>query len=334
MKCTQEPESFPEYIQPDATNERGTYESIQFLGADVRVYAVSKELSDCVDLIFDIWWTPDSISELRRLGGMARFPEIQSQLGFVQMDGEANGQSDGQSDDQTNVQPICLLPHSDLLSPPIDGTVRVTGALFKPLSFKILLSQVQPFFPCNELANPVHLSELWSLQEVDDFLQAMSAEDRDGSVRPQVLSDWLISLRRRVPDQQMSSLRRLREDSVAALSRCRVNTWAERSHVSERQLRRLILEHSGLTPKDYLRVLRLRYSLHALWRNESPDFGGIAEESGFTDRQHWNRECRGMLGFTPKEIYRGLRQLERFPDAFEQMGVSLPGLMTGEEVLS
>jgi AraC-like DNA-binding protein len=97
-----------------------------------------------------------------------------------------------------------------------------------------------------------------------------------------------------------AAVRRLRwsGDEVSAVARD--------LHVSERHLRRRMLEQVGLSPKTLQRALRFQRFLalaqHSMANGRAPGDDGLsrlAADAGFADQAHLSRECLRLTGLTP-----------------------------------
>ena len=76
-----------------------------------------------------------------------------------------------------------------------------------------------------------------------------------------------------------------------------VDETAETLGLSSRQLRRLLIRHSGLGPKDHQRVMRLRRFVD----NPAP-LGVAAVLSGYADQPHLTREVTRLCGVSPSGL--------------------------------
>jgi AraC-like DNA-binding protein len=82
--------------------------------------------------------------------------------------------------------------------------------------------------------------------------------------------------------------------SIAELARC--------SGTHTRTLARLFDQAVGLSPKRFVRIVRLQAALRALPAGDS--WAGVAMELGYCDQAHFIREVRELFGTTPREIMR------------------------------
>jgi transcriptional regulator GlxA family with amidase domain len=78
---------------------------------------------------------------------------------------------------------------------------------------------------------------------------------------------------------------------------------ARRLSVSARQLERIFLAATGLSPTRFYRQLRLRYAMWRL-RSTARTVTAIAQEAGFADCAHFSRQFREFFGVNPSSIRR------------------------------
>lgn len=87
-----------------------------------------------------------------------------------------------------------------------------------------------------------------------------------------------------------------------------VSRLAALAQLSERQFRRRFHAATGVTPKQYADVQRVRRAL--ILALEDPDWAGIAHDSGFADQPHLVREIKERFGAAPRRVsgyFRGIR---------------------------
>lgn len=75
---------------------------------------------------------------------------------------------------------------------------------------------------------------------------------------------------------------------------------ADSLQISDRHLRRLLLEHTGLSPKALQRIVRFQKFVRA------GDAGALladaAAHAGYADQPHLTREARALAGITPARL--------------------------------
>jgi AraC-like DNA-binding protein len=107
----------------------------------------------------------------------------------------------------------------------------------------------------------------------------------------------------------LPAMRRLRSETSAAdallrkIHRDRGTTpimrWARDARVDSRSLERSFCSSTGMTPKQYARVIRFKRAYSVLLARDSPRRSLSAALDGFYDQSHFNREFRLFTGMAP-----------------------------------
>lgn len=72
-------------------------------------------------------------------------------------------------------------------------------------------------------------------------------------------------------------------------------------NISQRQLERLFLNHLGYSPKKFIRVMRF-YNIHKnIIKNGTNNLSLIANDYGYFDQAHFNKEYKEFTNFSPKD---------------------------------
>lgn len=79
---------------------------------------------------------------------------------------------------------------------------------------------------------------------------------------------------------------------------------ARRLGITERHLRRVLPEATGLSPKQFQRVHRLNRAVAAADRTPCPSWARIAAMAGYYDQSHLIQEFRAITGRGPVELHR------------------------------
>lgn len=82
----------------------------------------------------------------------------------------------------------------------------------------------------------------------------------------------------------------------------RIHELADTLHYSERHLSRIFLEHMGISPKSFSRIVRFQSAMNAIL--DSPDISlcRCLFEFGYSDQAHFQREFKQFTGITPKHF--------------------------------
>ena len=81
----------------------------------------------------------------------------------------------------------------------------------------------------------------------------------------------------------------------------RVSDLASSVFLSTKQFQRVFTGHIGISPKDFLRIVRFPHALYMLQSVPGMTFSRLACECGFYDQPHLISEFKIFSGYTPKE---------------------------------
>ena len=81
----------------------------------------------------------------------------------------------------------------------------------------------------------------------------------------------------------------------------RVSDLASSVFLSTKQFLRVFTGHIGISPKDFLRIVRFQHALYMLQSTPAMTFSRLACECGFYDQPHLINEFKIFSGYTPGE---------------------------------
>lgn len=84
--------------------------------------------------------------------------------------------------------------------------------------------------------------------------------------------------------------------------RITVSDLAKQSNMTIRTLERIFMEHIGLTPKKFIRLIRFQHALRTLRANGSTNFADLAYSCGYTDQSHLIKEFKSFSKHSPTRI--------------------------------
>ena len=92
----------------------------------------------------------------------------------------------------------------------------------------------------------------------------------------------------------------------------RVAELARRLGVSDRHLRRLVVDATGISPRHFARIQRFHALLRSADRAPRPAWSRLAAHHGYADQSHLIREVQDLAGTTPSRLH-GERRAEEVP---------------------
>jgi AraC-like DNA-binding protein len=113
-----------------------------------------------------------------------------------------------------------------------------------------------------------------------------------------ILLDEIRSRRAPSPSLAHAGLEIIREAPGAP-----VHDVARRLRVSERQLRRVIIDSTSWSPKRLQRVLRMNRAVAMADRDPAPNWPRVAAECGYYDQPHLIAELQALTGRSPVQLH-------------------------------
>ena len=134
----------------------------------------------------------------------------------------------------------------------------------------------------------------------DDFQALLVAvgECRSVEARIERLTQRLATVSR------IGAVHRAFGELVGRRGQLSVTDLADLASLSERQLRRVCLELSGLSPKQLARILRFRHAISRIRRSLQIDLASLAMDCGYYDQAHMVRDFREFAGVSPTRFSR------------------------------
>jgi len=88
---------------------------------------------------------------------------------------------------------------------------------------------------------------------------------------------------------------------VTSPNQCSIKTISDKAGYSQKHIIKLFKEHVGVTPKEFLKVIRFQKAIQQIENQISVDWSQIAFDCGFYDQSHFIAQFKKFSGFTPSE---------------------------------
>jgi AraC-like DNA-binding protein len=172
-----------------------------------------------------------------------------------------------------------------------DGPFDMTGVVFRAQALYTLL-KINPV----EVSNgPVSVDDVFVDNLADQLLNAETASER-----LDVLGGCLARRVDDVPDDVLvgEGLRLIRRQ----VQTVRIPAVLKRLGISERTFERRFKRSVGVSPHQYLRVVRFQQAVRLLRRQHFERLSDLASALGYTDQSHFIKEIREFAGCTPTDL--------------------------------
>lgn len=164
---------------------------------------------------------------------------------------------------------------------------------------------IRQFFglPMSELANrsiPLRYLNNKLLYE----LQMRLTDGETFASRVQTIEKWLLTLL--ANQHQKTDFSRINHVMEAIKHHggdVGIGTLADISCLSTKQFERRFLDQIGLTPKQYLRVVRFQATIHRKSLEPNLPISHLAHDAGYYDQAHLSNEFKALSGLTPSQFF-------------------------------
>src|SRR5215510_7848456 len=168
------------------------------------------------------------------------------------------------------------------------------------VSVRFKINGAAPFFPIplSEIANRhVHVNDLWPGAS-ERLLESLFAAENHPE-RIALLQNALVN--RLESCEEFSSIRIVRAAVKLAqqAGMRRVGDLAKRIGVSDRHLNRVFQNAVGISPKQFVRILRFQQVVKVARQNAALNWAEIAADTEYYDQSHLIGEFKRLTGMTP-----------------------------------
>lgn len=184
-----------------------------------------------------------------------------------------------------------------------NGPFALTGVVLTPQGLRTLFK----IDPGSLSDGSVPINE-FSRQNVSDHL----LNARSGRERVAVLSEFLIGHANNAAPEDLlvtESLHYIRR----AIQSVRVRDLLKLLKVSERQFQRRFARAIGLSPHQYIRIVRFRKALQLMKAHQFQRLSDVAYDLCYADQSHFIKDVEAFSGYRPRRLVRTL-----------QAGIELP----------
>jgi AraC-like DNA-binding protein len=82
-----------------------------------------------------------------------------------------------------------------------------------------------------------------------------------------------------------------------------INRMASEAYLCRKQFERIFAEHIGISPKQYLKIIRFQFALFQKQRKADMNMLDLSCECGYFDKSHFINDFKSLCGLTPKQYF-------------------------------
>ncbi len=83
---------------------------------------------------------------------------------------------------------------------------------------------------------------------------------------------------------------------------CTVNDLANHLNLTARSIHRLFIQHMGIAPKEYLKIIRFNYACKLISNHSEMDLFDVLCTCGYYDQMHFIHEFKEIMKTTPSQF--------------------------------
>jgi AraC-like DNA-binding protein len=204
------------------------------------------------------------------------------------------------SSDGRNIEDHCLISgqQNDFYDLRMTQSPTLFAVSFHPQG----ISQFFPI-PMSELTNRTIPLKYLNVQLYNELFTQLS--DATTFERRVQITEWLL-LSMLTRHHQRLEFTRIQAVIRAILYRSGSVGVSELSNISclsLKQFERVFMEQIGLTPKQYLRIVRFQAAIHRKAQDRSLSLSHLACDAGYYDQPHLSNEFKTLSGLTPGQFF-------------------------------
>jgi len=189
----------------------------------------------------------------------------------------------------------------------ITGEMKLFSVIFKPQASRLFLG-----LPVNELTNQSISADIIFKGKINSITERL-ADTSEIYKKVEIVESFLVE---QITQNRDFSVSRI-SDSVGYINMSRgfnqVELLASRACLSRKQFERVFGEFVGLTPKQFLKIIRFQYSIYLQQKEFNNNLAALAYDSGYYDQSHMINDYKSLSGLTPSQYF---EQCEPFSDYF------------------
>lgn len=125
---------------------------------------------------------------------------------------------------------------------------------------------------------------------------------KDFNARIQVLTAYIIKLIEARKIKFDNAIYLAVKEILKSKGKCNLLDTAHKVHLTKRTLERRFLSETGLTPKQFAKIIQFQCSLIQLSVKDYNNLTDIVYQNGFADQSHFIRVFKSFTGKTPKQF--------------------------------
>jgi AraC-like DNA-binding protein len=159
-------------------------------------------------------------------------------------------------------------------------------------------------FPVSELRNQTVAANAIDKSFLPPHVEDQLAEAKSFKKRVEIAEALFVKLIatpiERVDHERMLQSIQMIKSSKGSVS---IDALASNACLSRKQFERKFLAYIGISPKQFLKIIRFQYTLFLNQSAANHSLTSLAYEAGYYDQSHFINEIKELTGLTPKKLF-------------------------------
>jgi AraC-like DNA-binding protein len=194
---------------------------------------------------------------------------------------------------------VALYGHqNDFYDMELTGNLSVFSIVFQPQGLMRFFK-----FPLHEICNRNVPLQYVSGQAGRDLEERMG-EATAFHQRVSIAETYLLNLLKTgFADFEFRRISRIVELIKQTYGNVNINQMASEACLCRKQFERVFAKHIGISPKQYLKIIRFQFAIFQKQRNPKMNMEDLSFESGYFDSSHFINDFKSLSGMTPKQYF-------------------------------
>lgn len=176
--------------------------------------------------------------------------------------------------------------------------IDVFGVELTPYGFREMSG-----IPCSELTIvPISMEEIIG----EDYGMLIEELTKRSSFSDRVNFMNLYFLSRSKFDRKMKKAKMIQDYLLKSKSIPNVELLAREIFITERTMRRFFKDQFGMSPKQYLKLLRFEKAIKTFSSEKETNLFNVALDFGYYDHAHFTNEFKLFMGMTPRDYQKNI----------------------------
>jgi len=180
----------------------------------------------------------------------------------------------------------------------LTGELSVFSVVFQPQGLMQFFK-----FPLDEICNqniPLHNINGQTGRDLEEKMGEAASFYQRVSTMESYLFDLL---KTDFTDFEFRRINRIAELIKKTFGKINIDTLASEACLSRKQFERVFAKYIGISPKQYLKIIRFQYAIFQKQQSFKMDLDELSYESGYYDQPHFINDFKSLCGLTPRQYF-------------------------------